>query len=269
MERTYYSLAKQQRLLMRITYIVILVTCLYSCKRNRVGIKSGKSEKLVEVVKRINNNAPYVWTKGYTVIRATYNDKLFTYQYVINDSLELYSKLAKHIPEFKENLLVGIQTSTKDEKDVYNDFVEYGVTLKSVFECKISKEIYSFSISPEEIDKAINADISPHERLKQFTETQQKGLPSTIMRGIVISEIELRDSSVYMKFLVDDLNNLLSEEDNFGMEWIDWYSKNNKSYLGLVAEADMGIVFYFCDPISYYNTTIELTGREIKLLSLQ
>lgn len=264
-----YLLSINRKQFTKVAYILIILGCLYSCSENRVDIKSGRCIELAKVAKQINDNAPFKWTNGYTIISATYKDKLFTYRFMVDDSLESYSKISKHMLEFKEKLLIGIRTSTERERDIYKDFVEYGVTLKSIFDCKVSKEVYVFTISPSEINESLNAKISPQEELKQFTEVQQKVLPSTIMRGIVISEIELRKNSVYMKFLVDDFQDLLNEEENFGMEWIDWFSKNNKQYLSLVAEANFGIIFYFCDPISYCDTTIKLTDREIKLLSLQ
>lgn len=267
--------SKDGKLQFTIEIMFLICGCLFSCNNNniRVGSKVGVCEELVKVAKRINDNAPLKWTNGYTVINATYKDDLFTYQFVVNDSLELYSRIAKHIPELKENLIVGIQSSTGEERDRYIDFAEYGVTIKSVFECKVSKETYSFTVSPEEICEALNSEITPHDRIKQFTNAQQKGLPTAIMEGFIVQEITIKEDQIYMKIGVDesdiDFEFLRSNKNEFGKEWIDWFSKNSKSYLSLVADADMGICFYFYGMVTYYNMTLKLSPKEVKLLALK
>lgn len=144
-------LEKEYKLLFIIVIMFFCCGCVFSCKNNRTGSKVGVCEELVKFAKRINDNAPLKWTNGYTVISATYKDDLFTYRFIVNDSLDLYSKIANHIPEFKENLIVGIQVSSGEERDRYIDFAEYGITIRSEFECKVSKDTCSFTVSPEEI----------------------------------------------------------------------------------------------------------------------
>ena len=229
--------------------------------------------ELVNVAKRINDNAPMKDTNGYTVISATYKDDLFIYRFIVDDSLELYSKIAKHLPEFKENLIIGIQLSTGEERDRYYDFAEYGVTIKSIFECKVSKETYSFSVSPEEISDALNTDITPYDRIKHLTKTQQKGLPSAIMEGVIVQEITIEEDHIYMKIGIDesdiDFEMLTNNKNEFGEDWIGWFSEQNKFYLSLVADADMGVYFYFYGMVTHYNMTIELSPKEVKLLTLK
>lgn len=266
-------LPKECKLQFTIVIMFLCCGCFFSCKNNRTGSKVGVCEELVKVAKRINDNAPLKWTNGYTIISATYKDDLFTYCFIVNDSIELYSKIANHIPEFKENLIVGIQTSTGEERDRYIDFAEYGVTIKSVFECKVSKDTYSFTVSPKEISDALNTDITPYDRIAHFTKTQQKGLPAAIMEGVIVQEITIEEDNIYMKIGIDesdtDFEMLTSNKNEFGKEWINWFSKNNKSYLNLVADADMGVCFYFYGMVTHYNMTLELSPKEVKLLTLK
>lgn len=266
-------LAKECKLQFTIGFLFLCCGCFFSCKNNPTGSKVGVCKELVKVAKRINDNAPLRWTNGYTIISATYKDDLFTYRFIVNDSIELYSKIANHIPEFKENLIIGIQTSTGEERDRYIDFAEYGITIKTVFECKVSKDTYSFIVSPKEINDALNTDITPYDRITHFTKTQQKGLPATIMEGVVVQEITIEKDHIFMKIGIDesdtDFEMLTSNKNEFGKEWINWFSKNNKSYLNLVADADMGVCFYFYGMDTHYNMTLELSPKEIKLLALK
>ncbi|MBO5628435.1 MAG: hypothetical protein J5965_05075, partial [Aeriscardovia sp.] len=86
-------LAKECKLQFTIVFLFLCCGCFFSCKNNRTGSKVGICEELVKVAKRINDNAPLRWTNGYTIISATYKDDLFTYRFIVNDSIELYSKI--------------------------------------------------------------------------------------------------------------------------------------------------------------------------------
>lgn len=93
------------------------------------------------------------------------------------------------------------------------------------------------------------------------------------MEGVIIQEISIEEDHIYMKIGIDesdtDFEMLTKNKNEFGKEWIDWFSKNNKSYLNLVADADMGVCFFFYGMTSYYNMTIELSTKEVKLLTLK
>ena len=73
-----YFLSINRKQFTKVAYVLIILVCLYSCSENHVGIKSGNCKELVKVAKQINDNAPFKWTNGYTIISATYKDKVFT-----------------------------------------------------------------------------------------------------------------------------------------------------------------------------------------------
>lgn len=198
------------------TYIFLLLSLTLCAVSSCAGSKKQEmSPELIKIVSQMQDRLPLSLTDGLLLTKIEYKDTILTLENTIDEKRFPFENLVKVKHKRKYLLLTNISVSKQDERKLYEQCVFYNVSLKYHFIGKSSYKEMALIVAPKEIEQALNHKSSTLEILKTLIEGDKATLPIKIDDGMVMTNIELRDSMVYVTIKIDEENYQFTKiEDN-------------------------------------------------------
>lgn len=173
--------------------LMLLVT---SCAKNR----------LQEAVDQFSRYCPMSLGEDYgTLESVNYENDLVSMNYELTETiLDITSMKVK--PELIErNVLMNFSSAKDHFKTFLETINEAGADLRVIMKGLKSGEELSFTITNEEIKKAMRSDpATPMTQLKAMVESANLYAPKTITDGFVLKEMSIEDDVVYYNYELDE-----------------------------------------------------------------
>lgn len=105
----------------------------------------------------------------------------------------------------KQNMIVGISSSSGSERRDYQQMVDYHVTFEYVVKSKSTGDvIVRNTMTPDEIAEALEKQLTPFDELKMNVTTQKGTLPRGMEAGYTMNDISCLDGVVNIEIIVDE-----------------------------------------------------------------
>lgn len=147
------------------------------------------------------------------------------------------------------------------------------VYIKYVYVGKYSYKETTMIVSPYEIEQAFNSSIDPQQVLSMSIDFQKRNLPKKIEEGLIMTDIELRDSFVYYISTIDEdlyvFENIVNIQDEIKNKMIssENYNRVDAKFLEMIANARYGMVYRFVGRSPERIIDIAFTTNEMQKIT--
>ena len=189
-----------------LSVIITFLSVLCACSNNSTK-KDRRCPKLVEKAEYYNAqtaNGTKAGPKGMRM-KVEYIDSVYRIIQIIDESIIPTEKITMFLGNIKQNMIVGISSSSGTERLDYQQMVDYRVTFEHVVKSKSTGNvILRNTITPDEIAKALEKQLTPLDELKMNVTTQKGTLPREMEAGYTMNEISCSDGVVNIEIIVDE-----------------------------------------------------------------
>ena len=258
---------------MRTTTLFIVIIVLQFCSSCKVKKEPQRNSELIETVKKIQARLPVNISEGLKLTDADYKDTLFVIQFEIDEKYLSFDDLVKNKKNRKELFLAIVSSSTGDGRESFEQCSQYGIAIKFIFIGKHSHKEMNILILPEEINQALKIKRNPIEVLELKIAGERNSLPLSIGDGMMMTEIEMRDSNVYVKVVLDEekyqfdgIEHLL-EEGKTEIAKSMTSDRLGANFVKTIVDVHFGLVFSYIGSISGKNYNIVFLPEELLLIN--
>lgn len=238
---------------------------LLSCSGNR---KTVMIPELLNSVNKMQRSLPDTVGDGQVFTKIEYSDTLLTFYYEIDEDILPFESLIKTKNNLKDFLLTMISASEGENKEVYELCASGNLTIKFQYIGKHSyKEMTSY-IYPNDIKWALKANNLPNDVLRARIETDRATCPFKIDDGIIMEDIELLDSMVFVTVSVNEkyyVFNDVKMHVESSREWIkqSLMSKNDMQFIRIIANAHHGLIYHYVGNLSGKTFDVVFSSNDI------
>lgn len=238
---------------------------LLSCSGNR---KTVMIPELLNSVNKMQRSLPDTVGDGQVFTKIEYSDTLLTFYYEIDEDILPFESLIKTKNNLKDFLLTMISASEGENKEVYELCASGNLTIKFQYIGKHSyKEMTSY-IYPNDIKWALKANNLPNNVLRARIETDRATCPFKIDDGIIMEDIELLDSMVFVTVSVNEkyyVFNDVKMHVESSREWIkqSLMSKNGMQFIRIIANAHYGLIYHYVGNLSGKTFDVVFSSNDI------
>ena len=228
--------------------------------------------ELLDGVDDIKTKLPILVYDGMYLIDANYDNTEFSLTYEMEEQKYDFADYVKDRDRMKEFLLHSISASGDDLRPYYELCVSHNISISHIYRGKQSLKELTITATPKEIQEALQNQITPMQLLKHEIESVNKELPQKQYEGFTFSEMQLKDSMLYLVFTYDDniiqLSDILedpkSAKENLRRTWKE--DGDNTRLIHLVANAHCGLVYSNVALSTSKEFNIVFSPREISNL---
>lgn len=134
-----------------------------------------------------------------------YVDSVYRIIQIVDESIIPTEKIKMFLGNMKQNMIVGISSSSGSERRDYQQMVDYRVTFEHVVKSKSTGNvIVRNTMTPDEIADALEKQLTPLDELKMNVTTQKGTLPREMEAGYTMNSISCSDGVVNIEIIVDE-----------------------------------------------------------------
>ena len=134
-----------------------------------------------------------------------YVDSVYRIIQIVDESIIPTEKIKMFLGNMKQNMIVGISSSSGSERRDYQQMVDYHVTFEYVVKSKSTGDvIVRNTMTPDEIAEALEKQLTPFDELKMNVTTQKGTLPRGMEAGYTMNDISCLDGVVNIEIIVDE-----------------------------------------------------------------
>jgi hypothetical protein len=134
-----------------------------------------------------------------------YIDSVYRIIQIVDESIIPAEKIKMFYGNMKQNMIVGISSSSGSERRDYKQMVDYRVTFEHVVKSKSTGDvIVRNTMTPDEIAEALEKQLTPLDELKMNVTTQKGTLPRGMEAGYTMNDISCSDGVVNIEIIVDE-----------------------------------------------------------------
>ena len=184
------------------TFLLILCAC-----SDRSANKDRRCPALVEKAEYYNAQTANGTKEGPMGMRMSveYVDSVYRIIQIVDESIIPTEKIKLFLGNMKQNMIVGISSSSGSERHDYQQMVDYRVTFEHVVKSKnTGSVIVRNTMTPNEIAEALEKQLTPLDELKMNVTTQKGTLPRGMEAGYTMNDISCTDGVVNIEIIVDE-----------------------------------------------------------------
>lgn len=186
--------------------ILTLLSILCACS-NKKTITDKRCPALVEKAEYYNAQTANGTKEGPMGMRMSveYVDSVYRIIQIVDESIIPTEKIKMFLGNMKQNMIVGISSSSGSERRDYQQMVDYRVTFEHVVKSKSTGNvIVRNTMTPDEIADALEKQLTPLDELKMNVTTQKGTLPREMEAGYTMNSISCSDGVVNIEIIVDE-----------------------------------------------------------------
>lgn len=186
--------------------ILTFLSILFACS-NKSTNKDRRCPALVEKAEYYNAqtaNGTKEWPMGMRM-SVEYVDSVYRIIQIVDESVIPAEKIKMFLGNMKQNMIVGISSSSGSERRDYQQMVDYRVTFEHVVKSKnTGSVIVRNTMTPDEIAEALEKQLTPLDELKMNVTTQKGTLPRGMEAGYTMNDISCLDGVINIEIIVDE-----------------------------------------------------------------
>ena len=185
-----------------LTLLSILCACSY-----KKAITDKRCPALVEKAEYYNAQTANGTKEGPMGMRMSveYVDSVYRIIQIVDESIIPTEKIKMFLGNMKQNMIVGISSSSGSERRDYQQMVDYCVTFEHVVKSKSTGNVIVHNtMTPDEIADALEKQLTPLDELKMNVTTQKGTLPREMEAGYTMNSISCSDGVVNIEIIVDE-----------------------------------------------------------------
>ena len=138
-------------------------------------------------------------------MRVEYVDSVYRIIQIIDEKNIPIEKVKMAYGNMKQNAISSISSATGKERNDYKLMVDYHVSFEHVVKSKSSNDVIIRTIiTPEEIDEALNHELTHMDELEMWVNTTKSTLPREMETGYTIKDISCTSETVNIEIEVDE-----------------------------------------------------------------
>ena len=189
------------------TIIVLTIAVLFCACNNKNTNKDGRCPALVEMAEHCNVQTANGTKDGPMGMRmkVEYVDSVYRIIQMLDENIIPAEKIKMVYGNMKQNMIAKTSSSSGSERLGYQQMVDYRVTFEHVVKSKNTGNIIvRNTMTPDEIAKALERQLTPLDELKMNVTTQKGTLPRGMEAGYTMSDISCPDGVVNIEIIVDE-----------------------------------------------------------------
>ena len=189
-----------------LSVILTFLSILFACN-NKSTNRDQRCPTLVEKAKYYNAQTANGTREGPMGMRMSveYVDSVYRIIQIVDESIIPTEKIKMFLGNMKQNMIVGISSSSGSERHDYQQMVDYHVTFEHVVKSKnTGSVIVRNTMTPDEIAEALEKQLTPLDELKMNVTTQKGTLPRGMEAGYTMNDISCTDGVVNIEIIVDE-----------------------------------------------------------------
>ena len=189
-----------------LSVILTFLSILFACN-NKSTNRDQRCPTLVEKAKYYNAQTANGTREGPMGMRMSveYVDSVYRIIQIVDESIIPTEKIKMFLGNMKQNMIVGISSSSGSERHDYQQMVDYHVTFEHVVKSKnTGSVIVRNTMTPDEISEALEKQLTPLDELKMNVTTQKGTLPRGMEAGYTMNDISCTDGVVNIEIIVDE-----------------------------------------------------------------
>lgn len=251
--RFYYDLH-------RVLAVLFLLLCM-SCNNGNKPIELKRCMKLAREVELFESRLPIQIDEGIMLVKVEYVDSVYTTWMEVDDKAISFDEIKQLCKKRKKEIISDVTVSDGNDKSNYEMYVEYSISMRMIYFGKNSHQQTEFTITPSEIDEALNSKADAYSKLQMLLSCAK---PQTI-EGMGVPILMLQDSIVYMTIELDenkyDIKALKETASPFDI-MADLRGSNPK-LIRYMAEAHCGLTYHIIGLRSQKGFDMYFTSNEI------
>lgn len=261
-----------QKLLKKSNGFMLLCSLLFLI----LSVTGCQDVKLKAAIEIANKQCPMDIGEVGMITKIIYDGSNVVYTFNVNEESVNVKGLRESPEDMKESMMMMYQNPTKEVKELLKLVVKCKAGLQMNFIGKESGEKASIELTSDEIEKAINADMSASESDKSKLEAQVKianlQFPMQVSEEVLIEKMELNDKSAIYICRVDedlcDINQLKSNskavKEGITESLADQTDKSTQLFIKLCVNDNKSIVYRYIGNQPENALDIEITVDELK-----
>ena len=185
-----------------LTLLSILCAC-----NNKKAITDKRCPALVEMAEYENEQTANGTKEGPVGMRmrVEYVDSVYRIVQIVDESTIPIEKLKKDYKNMKQNMIARISSSSGTERYYSQKMVDYRVTFEHVLKSKSTGDvIVRNTMTPDEIAKALEKQLTSLDELKINVTTRKGTLPRAMEAGYTMNDISCSGEVVNIEIIVDE-----------------------------------------------------------------
>lgn len=181
-----------------ITYIVAVVAVCVSCS---------SKPKLETLVKEENKQCPIPMGVSGSVSSFTYDNGKVIIEFLLDENTVPISSIEEDKEAARESLLEAMSMLQDDLKAVYEEIVKEKATLVYKYVGDMTKEVFTFEFTPEEVDFALKqdaGDVDYEEVFAKQIETLKEQCPRRIDALTTLDSVTVNERGAVYNYTIDD-----------------------------------------------------------------
>lgn len=186
--------------------IITFLSVLYACNNTSTN-RDRRCPALVEKAEYYNGQTAHGTKEGPMGMRMSveYVDSVYRIIQIVDESIIPTEKIKMFLGNMKQNMIVGISSSSGSERRDYQQMVDYRVTFEHIVKSKnTGNVIVRNTMTPDEIAEALERQLTPLDELKMNVTTQKGTLPRVMETGYTMNDISCKDEVVNIEIIVDE-----------------------------------------------------------------
>jgi len=247
--------------------LVFAAFCMMGCSNAEQKIKAG--------VEACNENCPMNLGDVGSMESVTYEDGCVVYSFLLNEGVANIEALEAHPELAKESMKAMVNRNDKNTAALIELIKESDSKMKFVLsDGTKSTEIV---LSAEELDEALNTEVSPLEKLQMQIDITRAQMPLDDGSGIIITDLLLEDDNViYVAQVNEDLlsiddiiTNAEAVHDNIldmAKQVTSMANSPEAAFMKIVVENEKNLAYRYVGSKSGKQIDVCLTVEELKQL---
>ena len=201
----------------------------------------------------------------------TFEDGLLLFSYDINEEHFNIATLAQDRQAMKDNMMIMLSSPNEGVREIMELVINADCKLKVTMHGKTTDAVASATFNADELEKILNTEVSPQEKLNIAIASTQAQLPLNADVGMVITELKQEGADVvYVVTMDESMYNvsMVRQNKTAVKETILNNIRNmgpvEREFVKLVANADANLVYRYATRSGHVD--IKITNSELKEL---
>jgi hypothetical protein len=225
-------------------------------------------KKLSEGIKDVNAQCPISLGSLGEMTSITFEDGVLLFSYDIEEDYFSVATLAQDRQAMKDNMKTMLSNPQGEVRRLMEMVIDADCKLKTTMYGKTSGSVASATFKSDELEKLLNAEVTPHEKLTIAIASTQAQLPLKIDEGMMITELkQVGDDVVYVVEMDESMYDISMVRENKSM--VKGTIENNiknmgpveREFIKLVVNDDKNLVYRYT--VNSRHVDVKITNAEL------
>ncbi|MBO4463866.1 MAG: hypothetical protein J5797_06690 [Prevotella sp.] len=228
-------------------------------------------QKLSDKAVLFNSQCPVSLGSLGEMTSLTFEDDLLLFSYDINEDYFNVATLAQDRQAMKDNMKTMLSNPNEAVREIMELVIDADSKLKVTMHGKTTDAVASATFNADELEKILNTEVSPQEKLAISIASTQAQLPLNADAGMMITELKKEgDDVVYVVEMDESMYtvSMVRESKAAVKETIMNNVKNmgpvKREFVSLVVNADANLVYRYATSSGHVD--IKITNAELREL---